>query len=464
MRLNHWLLASAILGAQTTTGPLLAQESADELKALKQQIQDLDQKVKILERNRELDRETVESKLKETPRITAGANGFTLASADTNFVLKLRGYVQADSRFYVDDHIPINDTFLMRRVRPIIEGTVWKYYDFRLMMDFASGINTSASNNGFLQDGYLNIHYWPELQFQVGKFKEPVGLERLQSGANLLFVERAYPTQLVPNRDVGAQVHGELFGGRLNYAAGVFNGVADGKSGDVDAGDDEKDVAGRLFTQPFRKSEIEPLRGLGFGAAGTYGNQSGTLPGAVSAGQQSFFSYRTGTTNIVADGDHWRVAPQGYYYWGPLGILGEYVVSSQDVRRNVGANRSFLAARNTAWQVAVSYVLTGEENSFKGITPRRPLNFREGGGWGAWELAARVHQLSLDEDLFPAFATAASAREATSYGIGLNWYLNKNVKLQLNYELTEFDGGSARPGTVSAQDEHIIFTRAQVAF
>jgi phosphate-selective porin OprO and OprP len=464
MQINRWLLAGAMLGAQTSAGHLLAQANPDEINALRQQIQELDQKLKVLERNRELDQETAEAKHKDTPRITAGANGFTLSSADTNFVLKLRGYVQADARFYVDDRIPINDTFLMRRVRPIIEGTVWKYYDFRLMMDFASGINSSAANNGFLQDGYLNIHYWPELQFQVGKFKEPVGLERLQSGANLLFVERAYPTQLVPNRDVGAQLHGELFGGALNYAAGVFNGVADGKSGDVDASDDEKDVAGRLFAQPFRNTEIAPLRGLGLGVAGTFGNQEGSAPSFVTAGQQTFFSYRSGGTNVVADGGHWRIAPQGYYYWGPLGIFGEYVLSSQELRRDAGKAKSFFDAQNQAWQVAVSYVLTGEENSFKGITPRRSLNLRDGGGWGAWEIAARVHQLRLDEGLFPSYATSSSAKEATSYGVGLNWYLNKNVKLQLDYELTEFDGGSRKPGAVTARDEHIIFSRAQLAF
>src|SRR5205823_3707158 len=106
------------------------------------------------------------------------------------------------------------------------------------------------------------------------KFKEPVGLERLQSGANLLFVERGLPTQLVPNRDVGVQLHGELFDGAVNYAAGLFNGVQDSGSGDSDVGsDDHKDVAARLFAQPFKKSKPGPLQGLGFGLGGSWGNQ-----------------------------------------------------------------------------------------------------------------------------------------------------------------------------------------------
>ncbi len=473
MQLKRWLLAAAVVSAQASAGPLWAQGQNDEINALKQQIQDLDQKLRVLERNRELDTEAAVEKNKQAPRLTAGPEGFSLQSADTNFVLKLRGYVQADGRFYLGHDIPANDTFLMRRVRPIFEGTVFQYYDFRLMLDFASKINSSSANNGFLQDGYLNIHYWPQFQVQFGKFKEPVGLERLQSGANLLFVERGYPTQLVPNRDVGVQVHGDVFNGSLNYAAGVFNGVADGDSGDFETGDDDKDVAARLFAHPFRNTGIEPLRGLGLGIAGTYGNQEGPLRGFVTPGQQTFFSYQTGSgntfTNVTADGTHWRLVPQGYYYWGPFGVFGEYALSSQELLRSAKATaggpttKIARTAENTAWQVAVSYVLTGEENSFKGIKPRHPFSL-SGGGWGAWELAARVGELSVDDDLFPLFATSASARKAFSWGVGLNWHLNRNVRFYLDYEQTSFDGGSTKPGSVTAQNERVILTRAQVSF
>ena len=66
-------------------------------------------------------------------------------------MLKLRGYIQADSRFFADDHVggAANGTFLLRRVRPIIEGTVFEKYDFRLMLDFGSGVTASAANNSY---------------------------------------------------------------------------------------------------------------------------------------------------------------------------------------------------------------------------------------------------------------------------------------------------------------------------
>ena len=37
----------------------------------------------------------------------------------------------------------------------------------------------------------------------AGKFKVPVGLERLESATDIRFIERGFPTSLVPNRDLG---------------------------------------------------------------------------------------------------------------------------------------------------------------------------------------------------------------------------------------------------------------------
>lgn len=467
MKLHRWLL-TGLVGSQIII-PSFAADDADTIDALKRQIQDLDQKVRILERKQELEKETATEKAKTTPTVSLGANGFSVRSADSNFVFKVRGYVQADARFYADDYPggTANDTFLIRRARPIFEGTVYDKYDFRVMLDFASGINSSAANNGFLQDAYLNARFLPEFQVQVGKFKEPVGLERLQSGANLTFVERGYPTQLVPNRDVGLQLQGDLFSGLLRYEAGLFNGVSDGGSGDYETTDDEKDFAGRLFATPFKNSDARALRGLGFGVAGTYGNQEGggLVNKYKTTGQQQFFSYRSGAgsaaaPNVVADGDHWRVSPQLYYYWGAFGLFGEYVVSDQRLRLDAGASR-FARIRNSAWQVAASYVLTGEENSWKGFTPKR--SFSPGnGGWGAWELAARVGQLDVDDAAFPLYADpATSASGATGWGVGLNWYLNKNVKVNFDYEQTDFTGGTS---DFLKNGEKVFMTRAQFSF
>ncbi len=50
--------------------------------------------------------------------------------------------------------------------------------------------------------------------------------------------------------------------------------------------------------------------------------------GYTTDGQQKFFTYNK---NVNATGVHWRLSPQTYYYYGPFGLLGEYVISDQHV-------------------------------------------------------------------------------------------------------------------------------------
>jgi phosphate-selective porin OprO/OprP len=466
MKLNRLVATVAIIGTALQSSPARAAEDPTSTEQLLQRIDELDQKVKALERKRELDGEAADEAARRAPVVSIGSSGFTFRSADTNFVLRLRGGVQTDGRFYLGD-TPANDTFLLRRVRPIIEGTLFEKYDFRIMTDFASGVTQTTGNNGSILDAYVNARLRPWFQLQFGKFKEPVGLERLQSWNNLLFIERGFPTQLVPNRDTGVMLHGELFSGMVNYAVGAFNGTFDGGSSDFDASDPDKDVAARIFTHPFKNTDT-PLSGLGLGVAGTYGSHDGTPRGYFSHTGQRFFAYRSGaatnaaTANVVAGGNNWRVSPQGYYYWGPFGLFGEYAISSQELRRDEGGAPVRETLKNTAWQVAASCFLTGEDNSYKPVLPLKNFN-PANGGWGALELTARVGELDVDDDSFPLFADpAVSATRAFSWGVGANWHLNRSVKATLNYEHTTFKGGST--GAATAQDENVILGRVQVFF
>jgi phosphate-selective porin OprO/OprP len=111
--------------------------------------------------------------------------------------------------------------------------------------------------------------------------------------------------------------------------------------------------------------------------------------------------------------------------------------------------------------VAASYVVTGEQASYKGVNPKRPFDPRNG-AWGAVEIATRYSDLSVDKDAFPSFADpAVSARKARAWAAGVNWYLNKGVKIVLDYEQTKFDGGAAG---ADREDERVILSRFQIAY
>ncbi|HME68370.1 MAG TPA: porin, partial [Myxococcota bacterium] len=303
------------------------------------------------------------------------------------------------------------------------------------------------------------------------------GLERLQSPRNLMFLERAYPTELVPNRDLGVQFWGILGehsnvtapagGGLLTYQFGVFNGSPDNTS--VNNGDtatsNSKEIVGRLFTQPFVGWGPAFLKGFGVGVAGSYGRQDQSLASLkfTTSAMDTFFTYTPlpvkGLPAIVmGDGPQNRIMPQAYFYYGPFGFMTEYVLESERLVR--GPSNVF--ASNWAWQVATSWVLTGEDASYDGVIPRAPLTL-SGEGFGAFELAARFHEITFDSDLFPLFSNpSTSARRARAVTVGLNWYINRNLKLQFNYERTLFQGGAPGGGDMGSEDAFL--TRFQLAF
>jgi phosphate-selective porin OprO/OprP len=386
----------------------------------------------------------------DAPKVTAGGEGFVLQSSNGDYRLQLRGYVQFDGRFFSSDAgLLATDTFLLRRVRPIFAGTVGRHFDFQIMPDF--GVGTTV-----LQDAWLDVNYSPKVRVRVGKFKSPVGLERLQSATALAFVERAYPTALVPNRDVGVMLHGDLAGGVVAYAAAVLDGAPDGGSVDLDL-NDGKDVAGRLFLSPFRRGK-SAFKDLGFGIAGTTGKQTGALPAYRSGGQVSLLTLVQG---ITADGTRNRLSPQLSFYSGRFGLMAEYAWSESWVKKASAQARARFSGE--AWQTTATFTLTGEKASYSGVRPAAA--FEPGQGkWGALELAARANGLELGADVFREGIVdpAKSVRKAFAWAVGLNWYLNRNVKQVVNLEHTTFTGGASDGADRPA--ENAFFIRTQVSF
>jgi phosphate-selective porin OprO/OprP len=411
-------------------------------------------------------------------KLSAGEDGFSFESADTNFVLSLHGLVQVDSHTFFNNNAydQGNDGFLLRRARPIMEAKLFRDFDFVLAPDFGW-----PSTQIF--DAYANYQYNPALQFRAGKFKGPVGLESLQSDSAVSFNEKSLASDLVPSRNLGFQLWGELDEGVLDWVAGVYNADGDYRVAADNGFNNDMEFGGRLFLRPFKNATSNSLQGLGFGVGGSYGNVisnsaalpntlGGTLPGYVTAGQQQFFAYNPVYGSVVADGTHWRLSPEACYYIGPFGVQGEYDISDQSVLNSSTMRRASLD--NTAWQISGQWVLTGEKASFTGLTPAHPFD-PHAGQWGALQLVARFSELNIDNAAFNSFSDpATSARSATAWSVGLNWWLNRNVRVLTSFSQTTFQGGGGvnagipstltAPATVSHQDESVLFTRIQIAF
>src|SRR4029453_11584401 len=91
----------------------------------------------------DLDKPTVEAiveeKLRKQKVLAGWKDGFFLESPSGDFKLKLRGYLQTQFRDFPQESGDTGtDQIWLRRVRPIVEGTVYKYFDYKIMPDFGN--------------------------------------------------------------------------------------------------------------------------------------------------------------------------------------------------------------------------------------------------------------------------------------------------------------------------------------
>jgi phosphate-selective porin OprO/OprP len=436
------------------------QPAAPAAAATQERLDALDDKVKLLENM---------TQVKEQPLVNTGRNTFSISSSDGLYRLRIGGHLQEDGKFFYDNNTyysqsphQLVDNFNLRRARPILEGDLGHYVYFRFTPDFGNG-------KVLLYDAWADVKPSPYLSLRGGKFKDPLGLEQLQGDADLTFIERSLATDLVPNRDEGFEVFGNVKG-FLEYQVAAINSAPVGQSIDG-ATNRGKDLVTRVFLTPFAHSGTNMLKGLGFGAAASTGRQEGSvLPTFLTTGgQAAFFSYGVGSGSSaivpMAAGRRLNYTPQLYYYNGPFGLIAEWVDSSQRISAVVKNNTVVRDIDNYAWQAAGSWVLTGEKKSFRGVVPRKGLEGGKAGlGIGAWEIAARYTALSVDPTAFTAgFADPTkSARSARAWTVGLHWYLNYFVKLQFEYEQTHFNGGNVADS--NRPTEKVFEQRLQFAF
>ncbi len=393
----------------------------------------------------------------------AGLSGFSLRSPDGNFKIQFQGIIQTDGRFYTGSgsnpaayapavnasgQAPVTSGFFLRRARPVLAGNVSGFYDFFFQPDF--GLNTVG-----IDDSFLDVRPWSFANLRIGKFKPPLGLERLRAASDLTFMERGLTADLMPSRDTGVEFFGGLLGDAFTYQASFTNGTADAAHAIDSPSGNAKELVARTFFQPLKNSGRRKLENLGFGFAGSYAASNPGVPVFRTAiGQEQFMSYRN---TVAFSGEQIHLVPQASYYLGPVAVYAEYAQTSQVAQ--AGNARARLT--NRAWQSAASWVLTGEDASYEGVIPKKVFDPRAG-TWGAWEVAARLHQLQLDPKTFPTFAdSSVSASRATAYTLALNWYLNNFVRLAVDYEQTWFAGGN---GTGNRPIERIIGMRSQLAF
>ena len=277
--------------------------------------------------------------------------------------------------------------------------------------------------------------------FRIGFSKTPVGFEGNTSTGATTFLESALPTQAIyANRRLGVDWAWQ----RPHYLvnAGYYAG------GDLNGGSDGRMLAARFAWVPHN----QPGDVIHLGVSASQESPDGTTDGRdiytppsarLRANPEAGLAARLVDSGNLAPTDHIdRTGFEGLWIRGPWSIQGEYlhaVVAPDGARPNYDASGYYAFA---------SWVVTGESRPY---SSGNVGNIKPEGPNGALELALRYSELDLDDSPIP------GGRER-DWTLGANWYINRYLKLQVNYVHVQSD----RRGL--SVDPNVVEVRAQIQF
>ncbi|MBX3269636.1 MAG: hypothetical protein KF729_05215 [Sandaracinaceae bacterium] len=397
-----------------------------------------------------------------------GGQGLWAGTPDRAFTLRASGFSHVDTRIASTGGPDLDEAnFYLRRIRFAVDGRFLGNFEYRVMWDI-------LVDPALPYDFHLDWRAMPELNVRVGGFKSPFGFERRARAYALWFIDRALPTSLAPNRELGVFVYGQTRDGFFSYDVALVGGAEDlGVLYDFRSGTPE--LAGRLYFQPFRLFDApDALRHLGVGVSFTLGEELGApqdprlgsvraMPRRSALGGRLLYAYRSDETGtVIAHGRRDRQSVHAHWHHGPINTLFEYVRSAQEVRLvpPPGGVPRDVAIAHHAWQLVLSLTLTeGDENTFFGVTPTRPFDPRLD-QWGAATVSVRYQEIYFDRAVFPALADpSVSARAARAAAVSLQWHINLLLEVQTDVEVMVLEGGA--PGGADAPAEISWMTRIE---
>jgi phosphate-selective porin OprO/OprP len=354
------------------------------------------------------------------------------------------------------------DRLLFRRIRLEMSGDIPQNMLWRMQVDF-----NDPSNPAF-KDVYFGWSRDDEARtFLVGNQKRPLGLDALDSSRYTVFAERPLINDafVEGSRRVGACFYGYSADESVNWRYGVFNLEDISSSGSYVGDSLQLGGYGRLAATPWYDQANDGRNYYHCALAGAVARTDGNVfPGDSNQNEARFRSRPQAQTNTrwfdtgrIAGADAYEIlATESRLNIGRFQLTGETMVNflQRDATTpGTGSNLFFYG-----FYVYGSYFLTGEHMPYDRTTGTlervKPYsNFflfdrlrgcRDGGGWGAWQIAARYDYIDLtDNDI--------TGGIGHHYTLGLNWHWNAYAKLQTNFILGDirergpiggFDGGN----------------------
>ncbi len=297
---------------------------------------------------------------------------------------------RGDSRFSSS-----NSRVFLRRARLNVAGRFVEEFDFRTELELAGSLADTSGLRAQLTDAYLNWNRFDSANVRVGQFKTPFGFEQLYGDPRLYTIERSLVSdRLTPGRQVGAQIGGDWWFERVNYALGIFNG----NGTNINFNDNNRFLtAGRLAAVPFSGRVFE-------------------TPSRWSVGVNAF---RSRDSNV-------SVAPEIGFDSTPATPAKDNIFIGR--RSGFGADMQLDLGRLQVW----GEVLRDTFEPESGI-PSRRFSSRGGYGLAAYYVVPDKLQLVGRYEIFKPSERFPSVLARTST-FGVNYYLKQNdLKLQVDW-------------------------------
>ena len=433
----------------------------DRLTAMEARIRQLEARNAELEKQAELN----EGRLESVETRAAKAAQFTWAPtiADTTgaFTFKPRGVIEADAAAFFEGKggYDFNNGTGLRRARIGLEGTAFKWFNYRIEVDF-------AGNTVNLTDAYLQYTRIPKVVLTLGQHKAPFGLESNNSDNYNTFMERGMFTNAFGNAVAERRIgFSAAWAPRetVNVAVGGFGDNENiGRSNNppalaTDTPDESWGFNGRATWEPL----FQPGKIVHLGLSGAYRTslKSGDVQDAVRLSDRP--NIRIDNGNIADTGVIPFVKSLRYAGAEAAAVFGPLTLAGEAGRIWLDRTSGFANERFTGFYGYASYFLTGETRPFRAGNFDRVRPFTELGkdGLGAFEVALRYDRIDLSNT--PMLARAGN--EANSITLGLNWYFNPFAKMMFNYVRFSGDNTPLDPigldtsGSVLATRLHLDF-------
>ncbi|MFN9717087.1 MAG: OprO/OprP family phosphate-selective porin [Planctomycetota bacterium] len=386
-------------------------------------------------------------------------HGFEAATKDKRFRFHLGGRVQFDTVFLEEDPafyagtgpggatITDQDAFYFRRARLRADGTMYETIDWCVEFDFVNSINDDpgapAPGNVPSERNIIGIPAPTDLwltfrevplvgNVRVGNCKEPIGLEHLHGSRYLDFLERSFNQDLFYGSFNSGFAPGVLFFDNWSEEHGTWSTGFFKNTSNVFAyglGDGEYAWTSRVSYLAWYEDDGRYLAHVGL---------SGSLRDPNNGTQR----YRTrGSLRNGPGGLNPLLADTGTFVSSQTDILN-FETALQFDSLMVEAEYCITQDHDTpsgdvsmcGWYAQALYFLTSEHREYErktGVFGRviPHQNFGECGSLGAWQAGARYSRANLIDG-------SIDGGELEDMTLGLNWFLNPNLKIQNNYIYT----------------------------